>query len=182
MQGVMHWRPAITTLVTAILMLATAAILQAKESSTQLSQQDKQFITEAAQGGIAEVKMSLIALHQGQAESVKRVAKHIYKDHKTANKELLTIARQIGVQPPKQTDQQHQKLIAQLSKMDATLVDQTYLSEQIKGHKETISLFKKQAQQGKNKLVTQFARDTLPTLEEHLAMVQKLASAKAPKQ
>jgi putative membrane protein len=51
------------------------------------------------------------------------------------------------------------------------------VSQQIKGHQEMISLFQQQLKQGQNEELVAFAKETLPTLKEHLAMAQKLDAA-----
>jgi putative membrane protein len=162
--------------------MATCAALlpglsQAREHSAQLSANDKQFIIEAAQGGLAEVKMGEVALQKAKDETVKKLAQHIVKDHNAANEQLMNVAKDLGVKVPADVGVEHQQKIKQLSKMDTTVVDQTYVSQQIKGHQEMISLFQQQLKQGQNEELVAFAKETLPTLKEHLAMAQKLDAA-----
>jgi putative membrane protein len=178
-QMIMNWKsagfvPAVTALITGMCVLAGYAPPSAAGQKSQLSAQDSQFLMKAAQGGIAEVKMGQVAVKQAEDEDTKGLAHHIIKDHLAANKKLMKLASMIGVQPPKQTDQEHQQIIRQLAKKDTTLLDQTYIVEQIKGHKEMISIFQQEVKQGQNPQLVNFAKKTLPTLEEHLKMAQKL--------
>jgi putative membrane protein len=143
----------------------------------KLSGHDRQFLMEAAQGGLAEVKMGEIALQKAKDESVRKLAQHIVDDHNAANEELMNVAKDLGVKIPADVGVEHQKKIKQLSKMDTTIVDQTYVSQQIKGHQEMISLFQQEVKRGQNEELVAFAQDTLPTLKEHLAMAQKLDAA-----
>ncbi len=140
MQTAMNLKTAAMALMVGTFILTGAAISQA----AKLSAQDKEFITTAAQGGIAEVKMGQVATEQAQSGEVQEFAQHVVKDHKAANEQLMEVASELGVQPPKATDKEHQQLLSQLSGLSGAKFDQRYVSEQIKGHKEMISLFKQQ--------------------------------------
>ncbi len=54
---------------------------------------------------------------------------------------------------------------------------QTYTQQQLAAHRNTIDLFQQYADQGDNQQLQQFAQQTLPTLQEHLEMVQDLPAS-----
>jgi putative membrane protein len=67
---------------------------------SKLDQQDRNFINEAAAGGMAEVAFSKMA-EKSDNPDVKRFAEKMVRDHKAANKKLTTIANEAGVEIPK---------------------------------------------------------------------------------
>ena len=52
---------------------------------------------------------------------------------------------------------------------------QEFVAEMVKGHREEIAKYEKQAASGESK-VAKLAEDLLPTLKEHLAMAERLRS------
>ena len=50
--------------------------------------------------------------------------------------------------------------------------DDRFLADQIRMHREAISLYRAQASGGSDPELRQFARDQLPHLEHHLEMLQ----------
>jgi putative membrane protein len=64
--------------------------------------------------------------------------------------------------------------------LDGASFDRSYASSMgVSAHEETIALFRKEAQQGKDPDVKAFATKTLPTLEHHLKMSKDLKAKTA---
>src|SRR5687768_905520 len=59
---------------------------------TGLSNWDRKFINQAAQGGIAEVKLGRLAIRRAGSTAVKKFGQHMVLDHSKANTELAQIA------------------------------------------------------------------------------------------
>ena len=64
--------------------------------------------------------------------------------------------------------------------------DRAYMQQMVKDHQAAIELFQKQAQDGQNAQLKQFAQQTLPKLQDHLRMAQQISqsdlTAERPKQ
>src|SRR5579885_2345073 len=82
----------------------------------QLGAQDRNFMKEAAIGGMAEVDLGNLAQQKGQSDQVKQFGARMVQDHTQANNELMSIAGQQGVQLPQQLDQKHQAMHDRLSR------------------------------------------------------------------
>lgn len=91
-----------------------------------------------------------------------------------ANKKLMQIAEDKGIQLPQQVDKKHQKIMDKMADMSGANFDKEYLDAQVKDHKKAIKVFEKQAEDGRDPALKQFAAETLPTLQEHLKMAQDL--------
>ena len=145
-------------------------------AATQLDMKDKNFMVEAAKGGLMEVEMGKMAQAQGQSSEVKNIGKTMVADHSKANSELMALASKKGVQIAK---------TAKMEKMDSANFDQAYLQQMVKDHEKDVAAFEREARGGVDPEVKSFASKTLPTLKKHLTMVKsaqgKVASAPAKK-
>lgn len=153
--------------------LATAGAAIAQDNPNP-SGQDKMFVTRAAQGGMAEVEMGQAAATHAQNEQIREFGQHMIEDHRAVNQELMELAMQQGIKPPAGMDQKHRQKLETLMKLSGARFDQQYITEQIRAHEQMILMFEQQVEQGQNEALTDFAQDTLPTLEEHLQMAQEV--------
>lgn len=145
----------------------------AGQSQASLSPSDKQFINEAAQGGMAEVEMARLALKRSSNSTVKSYAQQMIDEHTKVNQELMALAKQKGVTPPKAIAPKHEKVRAKLSQVPSKSFDRTYMNEAgVKAHAEQVDLFQRQAQQGQDPDLKAFATKTLPAVQKHLQEAQ----------
>ncbi|MBD2307682.1 DUF4142 domain-containing protein [Chroococcidiopsis sp. FACHB-1243] len=148
----------------------------------QLSTQDRQFITEAAQGGMAEVQLGKLALQRASSQEVKDYAQHMIDEHTKVNQELMALAQQKGVTPPKTIGQKNEVVRAKLSKLSSSAFDKAYMNEAgVKSHAHQEALFSQQAKQGQDPDLKAFAAKVLPTVQEHLQQAQKQTGNSATK-
>jgi putative membrane protein len=144
-------------------------------NQTKISNSDKQFVIEAAQGGMAEVSLGQLATKRAISKDVRQYAQDMIADHTKANAELMKLATQKGITVPKNMDAKGQALMTQLSKLSGKSFDQAYMKEAgVKSHAEQVALFQRQAQQGGDPQLKAFAAKTLPTVQEHLQMARDM--------
>ncbi len=145
-----------------------------------LSAVDKKFMTEAAQGGLAEVQLGQLASQRATSDAVKQFGQRMVQDHTQANTQLKQLASQKGVTLPTTIGSENQKVKQQLSKLSKTRFDKAYINDMVKDHVKDVSLFQSEAQGGQDTDVKAFAAQTLPTLQEHLQMAKSIANPTAP--
>jgi putative membrane protein len=154
----------------------TNANANAKTSGSKngsVSSSDRKFMQKAASDGMAEVQLGQLAKDKGMSDEVKSFANRMVTDHGKANDQLKSIASSKGVELPADTDKDHKKKMDKLSKLSGPDFDRAYMKDMVSDHKKDVSAFRKEAKSGKDGDVKGFASQTLPTLEEHLAMAQK---------
>lgn len=145
----------------------TVHAADATMEKTKLSAGDKKFVMKAYQGGLTEVEEGRMAKEKAKESATKEVAERMIADHTKANDRLKEIAEEehldvSGVKPkaaPAMGDN----------------FDKSYLTMQVKAHEKDIAMFEKEAadaKTGEDRDVPAFARNTLPTLKEHLAMIK----------
>jgi len=137
------------------------------------SSSDTSFAKKAAQGGMAEVAMGNLAESHAQSADVKAFGQKMVQDHGAANDKLKTVAEQDHIQLPTQPSAKDQNTINRLSRLHGEAFDKAYAQTMVKDHKMDVSEFKQEARAA-NSPVQNFAQATLPTLQEHLQMAEKL--------
>ncbi|MEH2151065.1 DUF4142 domain-containing protein [Nostoc sp.] len=140
------------------------------------SSSDKQFMTEAAQGGLAEVQLGQLASKRGTSNAVKQYGQRMVTDHTQVNNQLKQLATQKGVTLPTSLDSKNKQVLQSLSKLSGTKFDRQYLNQMLQDHEKDVSAFETEAQQGQDPDVKAFAAQTLPTLQEHLQEVRSLVN------
>jgi putative membrane protein len=135
----------------------------------------KQFVKEAAAGGMAEVKLGQLAQQKAASADVKAFGKRMEDDHTKVNGELKQLAADEKVTLPDGLDSKHQALYDRLSKLSGPQFDKTYMTEMVRDHQQDVAEFQKAARSD-NAQVKDFASRTLPTLEDHLREAQQIAS------
>jgi putative membrane protein len=141
----------------------------------QQAMTDQTFIEKAAMGGLAEVQLGKMAADMAASAEVKQFGQRMVQDHSKANQELMALAKTKAISVPTALDQTHQEEADRLAKLQGAAFDRTYIQHMVKDHEEAVQLFSTQAKQGQDPELKAFAVKTLPTLEEHLRIVQNLA-------
>ena len=162
---------------------ATSGSQGAAAKASSLSSEDKEFISQAAQNGHAELDTSKLAMEKASDPKVKEFAKMMIEDHTKANEELKALASSKGVEAPDDPSLlQRGKSKLMLSTADGADFDRRYAESMgVDAHKETIELFEKAAGSAEDADVKAFAKKTLPKLQEHLKMAQELVKGLPPK-
>lgn len=141
-----------------------------------LSSSDRQFINEAAQGGLAEVQLGQLASQRGTSDAVKQYGQRMVQDHTLVNNQLKQLATQKGVTLPTTIGTKNQQVKQRLSKLSGAKFDRQYLNHMLQDHEKDVSAFQTEAEQGQDPDVKAFAGQTLPILQEHLQQVRSLVN------
>ncbi|MFB2895739.1 DUF4142 domain-containing protein [Aerosakkonemataceae cyanobacterium BLCC-F50] len=153
--------------------------LQNRQNTTEptqnrLSSSDRLFMNKAAQGNLAEIRLSQLALQKGSSDQVKQYAQQMIDQHTQASNQLAQIAAQKGVTLPTQLDAQHQQIERQLQRLSGASFAQAYMRAMVNDHAQTVALFQKQTQQGRDQDVVSFASELLPAIQEHYTMANSM--------
>jgi putative membrane protein len=169
-------KSSIATAAFALFILGTGVT---RADTADASDADKTFVATAASGGMAELKLGKYAEDNGSSENVKKFGKRMAKDHTKANKELEAIAKKHGIDVPTDLSADDAAIVDTLMKMNGADFDKAYAAAMVSDHQKTIDLFTEEAKNGTVPDLKKFASDTIPTLQKHLAMSQKMVTAVA---
>ena len=135
---------------------------------------DHRFAMEAAMGGMMEVELGKVAASKGASDEVRQFGQRMVDDHSKANSELMQIASGKGMTLPTAPDPKHQAEMRKLSALYGEKFDKEYVKMMLKDHKKDVAAFEKEAGGGMDAELKAFASSTLPTLREHLQMIQRI--------
>jgi putative membrane protein len=158
-------------------LLAGATGLAAAPADTSLSPADREFVKKAAQGGQMEVTAGKLAAERGLDPAVKSFGQKMVTDHSAANDMLKSLADSKQVNLPDSVSPEEHTALGKLEGLNGTDFDQAYSQMMVKDHHEDISEFEKEAAKGQDPDVRAFAAKTLPTLQHHLMLANRLSSA-----
>lgn len=132
---------------------------------------DNDFATQAAEGGMTEVKAGELAVKLGTAPSVKNLGKMMVTDHTKAGNELKALAAKNSIALPIAIPADKQQKLDALAALKGADFDKAFTDMMEEGHTNTIALFMTEAAKGTNADLKAFATKTLPTLNHHMEMV-----------
>jgi putative membrane protein len=162
----------------AVLLLPMATMAQtgsigvaAASAATHLNAEDQHFINTAAAAGLSEVQEGRMAQSKGGPE-VQKIGARMVADHTKANQQLTSLAQSKGATVPDSVTNLQAAQAAHLQETSGSSFDRLYLRDQKRAHEQAISLFETEAQNGKDPNLKNFAATTLPTLKEHLHMIE----------
>ena len=130
---------------------------------------DIQFVKQATESGRKEVTASQEALPQLKNPQLKQIAEMLASDHSNANARLSQIAEAKGWPVPAPSAASAPPTGTASSDFDAK-----WTAEMIAGHERSVALYRAQAAGGEDKDLRKYAKDTLPTIEKHLAQLRSL--------
>jgi putative membrane protein len=140
------------------------------------SSQDSAFVSAAGYAGNFEVAGGELAQARAASDDVRVFGARTVSDHNRAGAKLAGIARQNGATMPDLPDSAGQNILKAWSRLDGLVFDCSYVPAEYLDHVGAIGLFENEAAHGTNADLVQFARDTLPTLQEHKRMISAALS------
>ena len=141
-------------------------------SANRMGSADETFVTKAAQGGLAEVKLGTLATQKAANADVKAFGQQMVDDHSKANDELKQLASSKGITLPTDIDAKDQATYDRLSKLSRAEFDRAYMQHMVADHHTDVAEFRHESQRGEDSDVKAWAAKTLPTLEHHLQMAE----------
>jgi putative membrane protein len=130
----------------------------------KMSQKDVNFIQKAAGGGAQEVANGKMAESQAKSAEVKNIAARMVADHTRLNKELTALANKKGVN--------FNTGGVKAQNLGSGNFDALYLKLLEEVHRGDIADFERAAKSSDDSELKAWASRSLPTLKQHLAMVQ----------
>jgi putative membrane protein len=147
-----------------------------KGKAGALTAADRNFVREAAVGGMAEVELGQLAADKASSADVKQFGKRMSEDHGKANDELKSWASKKSVDLPAELDAKHKAMKDQLSKLTGEAFDRGYMKQMVADHNKDVQAFAKAARGAGDPELKSWAEKTLPTLKEHQKMAQDLSA------
>ena len=133
------------------------------------------FITALAQSDEFERHAGEMAERKGVSPRVREFGSMMVRDHTKTTQDLQAAIRRTGhaapPTPPLSGAQQH--MLEQLRTSGANF-DALYLQQQVQAHQDALGELQSYARDGHNAVLRDAARQTIPLVQNHLAMAQQL--------
>ncbi|MGI9245905.1 MAG: DUF4142 domain-containing protein, partial [Steroidobacteraceae bacterium] len=142
----------------------------AATGTSQPQGQDALFLRKAAESDRLEIASAQAAIDNATRSDTKMAARMLLQDHQQSSQKLQQIATSKGWALPSAATAESDQ--ARMTSTSGANFDDRFMADQIRMHRDAISLYRQQAASGSDPDLRQFARDQLPHLEHHLEMLQ----------
>ena len=156
------------------LALAAAMPAIAQNKLRDMQQPDRDFLIKAVEANIGEVKLGKLAEKKADDKKVKQFARRMVQDHKKAEKQLKQAMTDKKSVLPTHVDQAAASLYDKLDQESGAQFDRDYMQAMVDDHQRDTSQFQDEMQNGKVDSLRNYAKETLPTLQQHLKMAKDI--------
>jgi putative membrane protein len=139
---------------------------------------DQQFVRDATEGGIADVKLSSLAVEKGGPD-VKVLAQKLLDDHTAMNKDMATVADAIGVMLPKKLNKDGQKEYDKLNGLSDKDFDTEYVTYMVKTHFDDLHNFHTEASVAADPELAAIVVKQMGMMHQHIGLILNLAKQDA---
>lgn len=133
----------------------------------------KDFITAAAQGGMAEVELGKMAATKATNAEVKKFGQMMVTDHTKLNDEIKALAKKQNVTLPSDIGS-HKSTVDKLNGKTGADFDKAYVDDMVSGHESVVADFERQANNSTDAEVKALAAKALPGLKKHLETIKAI--------
>jgi putative membrane protein len=135
------------------------------------------FVKAVAISDMFEIQSSKLALEK-KARPDEKFAERMVQDHTKTTEQLKELVKsgKVKAELPTALDGKHQQMLDQLRSESGATFEKDYDQMQRDGHKQAVALFESYAKGGDNAELKRWAANTLPHLQEHLALAEKLTA------
>jgi len=143
-------------------------------------QASQRFVTQATYANRAEIQQARYVVNHTANAAVKNFAQRMIHDHTLSLDQLQAIASSGGLQIPAGVSTRDQKSFDELKGRNGAGLDEHYIDDQVMDHKQAVAQFKSAAKPSDLlPAVREYARKTVPTLQEHLHLAQQLVATES---
>ncbi len=136
---------------------------------------DREFMSKAAQQGMAQFHLAYAALQNAHSEEVKSFARQVLVDYYKSQAALIDIANQQFIVLPTAVDPQDQATLESLLQLHGEAFDKAYMQAMLDGHRTDLAQFKREAKSGNNQAIVNWANQNLPAVQSQFKEAEKVA-------
>src|SRR6185436_9762588 len=129
---------------------------------------DAQFMVDAAEINLMEIKLGNLAAEKGTTAEVKEMGKMMADAHSKSLDDLKGLAAKKTVSIPTGLSDEEENTYKKFTEKSRKDFDKDYCDMMVDGHKDAISRFEKAADKTTDTDIKNFANATLPALRKHL--------------
>jgi putative membrane protein len=142
---------------------------------SEMTNDDKEFVTMAGMGGLAEMQMGKLALEKASSAGVKAFAQRMVTDHSKSNAEIAEFATTKGLALATELSGDPKSALEHISSLSGAEFDKAYMTHMVEDHEKVVAAFDKASTSATDADLKAWAGRTLPTLKEHLELAKQTA-------
>lgn len=158
--------------------LASVVLMPSAHAADAVSDADRAFVAMVSQGGMFEVKAGQLGAEQGHTQDIKDQGNTEAHDHKGVGDRLKLAATQAGITFSEVLNPQFQKELDDLKALSGVAFDTAYLRDMEDIHAKDGAAFAKEAKDGTNPKLREFAAETHRIVERHIGELKAVGPGK----
>jgi len=136
---------------------------------------DQRFVANATEEGIADIKLSELAVQKGSL-ATKELAQKMIEDHSGINKDLSTVADSLGVILPRKMNKEQQAEYDKLNRLSGKDFDTEYVTYLDHNHRQNLHLFHMEAAVAADTDLQEEVIKSLRTMHNHIGLIRGTAN------
>ena len=132
-----------------------------------------EFLTKAIQGDNSKIRLGALAASKG-GPAVAAFGRTLVTDHSDARAAAVAVAVHYGMTPPTDISDKAHDEQRKLERLSGNDFDKEFVAYMIADHRSDIDDFNKEVASNPPADVRKLATDTLPHLQQHLGMAQRM--------
>lgn len=162
---------------TAVCLLGALSVpLAARAQTTDVSEQDKTFITGQQQTNLAEVALGKTVMERTTNDKVKELASNLVEAHQTVSGMNAALEQKLGITPPTEPSAEQKAMAEKILAQSGAAMDKAFVDAQVEGHTKSLEKANKEISSGSNPDVKAFATAYVPKAQGHLDMSKAVQS------
>src|SRR5215470_9821174 len=106
-----------------------------------LTAPEKEFMTNAARGGMMEVQLGNLAEQKASSNDVKQFGERMSTDHSQLGQKLQQLASNLNFTLPQELNPEQQNVVSRFEKLTGKAFDRDFMKEMVNDHVKDISEF-----------------------------------------
>ena len=155
---------------------ALAVPVAARAQSSDVSEQDKTFLTGQQQTNLAEISLGQTVMEKATNEKVRKLASDLVAGHQAVSGQNTALAQKLGIASPTEPSAEQKATAEKIMAQSGAAFDLAYVTAQIDGHTKSVEKAKKEIAEGSNAEVKAFATAYVPKAQGHLDMSRAVQS------
>jgi putative membrane protein len=137
---------------------------------------NRAFVNEVIQGDLAEIRIGKLAQERSASEKVKKFGQRLARDHAANLEKARPLAESMGMTLPTTPNANQKTTYDKLSSFSGAKFDRQLAKKMVQDHKKDIKAFQRESR--RSGPAADFAKQTLPTLREHLKIARSMSGSR----
>jgi putative membrane protein len=155
-----------------LMSLLVGSQASAQPSGASLAAADQKFLNYAAEDNQAEIQLCLVAEKRALDPALKAFARLMVDDHAGIESRLAALGNELQVDLPDGIGKEGRETASKLQPLQGREFETEFIKAQIKDHSDDLEKFSQEQKSTQNDRIRQFATETVPLLQQHLALAR----------